>query len=88
MPHLLFWITLVVIAAVVLVLVGYLIAIAAALASARSNVRKIADGLEAIADHTEPLEDRIGTIGGAVGRLVEGFAAVDADLARAAQAFE
>lgn len=88
MPMLLFWLTLVVIAAVVLVLAGYLIAIAWALAAAKSNVRKIADGLEAIAGHTEPLGEKIGVIGGAVGRLVDGFSSVDDDLARAAEAFE
>lgn len=88
MPMLLFWLTLVVIAAVVLVLAGYLFAIARALAAAKSNVRKIADGLEAIARHTDPLEEKIGVIDGAVGQLVEGFAAVDGDLARTIEAFE
>lgn len=88
MPMLLFWLTLVVIAAVVLVLAGYLIAIVWALAAAKSNVRKIADGLEAVAGHTDPLEEKIGVIDGAVGQLVEGFAAVDGDLARTVEAFE
>lgn len=88
MPMLLYWATLAVVAAVVVVLAGYLIAIAWALNAARRNVRQIADGLEAIAGHTEPLGEKIGTIAGAVGQLVEGFTAVDDDLGRAAEAFE
>lgn len=88
MPMLLFWLTLVVIAAVVLVLAGYLIAIAWALAAAKSNVRKIADGLEAIAEDTEPLREKIPVIGDAVNQLVVGFEAVDGNLGRAAEAFE
>lgn len=88
MPMLLFWLTLVVIAAIVLVLAGYLIAIAWALAAAKSNVREIADGLEAIEEDTEPLGEKIAVIGDAVNQLVGGFEAVDGNLGRAAEAFE
>lgn len=83
----LYWLTLATVAAVVLALAGYLIAIAWALARARANVRRIADALEAIAGHTGPLEEKVGTIGGAIGRLVEGFEEVDGHLAGAAEAF-
>lgn len=85
---LIYWLTLGVVAAVVLALAGYLIAIAWALIKAKSNVKKIADGLEAIAGHTEPLAEKIGTIGGAVGRLADGFGEIDRNLGRAAEAFE
>ena len=85
---LLYWLTLAVVAAIVLALAGYLIAIAWALAKARSNVRQIADGLEAIAGHTDPLGEKIGTIAGAIGQIIEGFGTIDANLGRAAEAFD
>lgn len=84
---LLYWLTLATVAAVVVALAGYLIAIAWALARARANVRKIADGLETIAGHTAPLREKIEAIGGAVGRLADGFGQVDAHLGGAAEAF-
>src|SRR5262245_9806076 len=51
--------TLVTVAAVVLVLAGYLIAIAWALLDARRSVAAIADGLEAVAGHTSPLGEKL-----------------------------
>lgn len=83
----LYWATLAVVLAVVLVLAGYLIAIAWALVQAKRNVAALADGLEAIAGHTDPLEEKIGTIAGALNDLVDGFGDVDDHLAGAARAF-
>lgn len=69
-----YWLTLGVVAAVVLALAGYLIAIAFALWSARRNVAELADELERIADHTAPLADGIGQVAAALERVEEGFA--------------
>jgi len=85
---LLYVLTLVVTAAIVLALAGYLTAIAWALTRARKNVKGLADGLEVIAGHTAPLDEKIGQIAGAVGRLVDGFGEVDAHLAGTAEAFK
>ncbi len=82
------WLTIAIVVAVALVLAGYLIAILAALAGARKNVARLADGLEAIAGHTEPLEGRVGTIADALGMLRQTFAAIDDDLDDAAAAFQ
>lgn len=84
----LYWLTLAVVAAVVLALAGYLIAIAWALIQAKRNVAALADGLEAIAGHTAPLEEKVVTIAGTLGALVEGFGKVDDNLASAAEAFQ
>jgi hypothetical protein len=84
----LYWLTLAVVAAVVLALAGYLIAIAWALIQAKRNVAGLADGLEAIAGHTAPLGEKVDAIGGALTTLVEGFGAVDRNLEGAAEAFQ
>lgn len=84
----LYWATLGVVAAIVLVLVVYLVAIAAALNKARKNVAALADGLEAVAGHTEPLAEKIGTIDQALEGSRMGFEAVDRHLDRAGEAFE
>lgn len=76
----LYWLTLGVVLAIILALAGYLIAIAWALARARANVSKLADGLEAIAEHTDPLAEDLGVVGGAVRRLADGFGEVDRHL--------
>lgn len=84
----LYWLTMAVVLAVVLALAGYLIAIAIELIRARRNVAALADGLEAVADHTEPLDGKIDAIAGALTRLVEDFEASDDHLAGVARTFE
>lgn len=79
--------TLVIAAVVVVVLAGYLIAIAWALLDARRSVMAIADGLEAVRDHTGPLPEKLTTINGALGALLGGLEAADGHLARAARVF-
>lgn len=81
----LYWLTMVVVAAVVLVLAGYLIAIAAALWAARRNVAELADDLERIADHTAPLDAEIGEVAAALERIDDGFADADRRLSAAAE---
>lgn len=84
---LLYWLTLAVAAAVVLVLAGYLIAVATALVKARNNVSRLADGLERVARHTAPLEEKTAAVGGALEDIAAGFEQVDRDLGSAAEAF-
>ena len=72
---------------VVLALAGYLIAIAWALLDTRRSVAAIADGLEAVRDHTAPLPERLTTINGALGALLGGLEAADAHLDRAGVVF-
>lgn len=84
----LYWTTLAVVLAVVLALAGFLIAIAWELIRAKRNVADLADGLEAVAGHTEPLEGKIDAIAGALTRLVEDFEAADEHLAGVARTFE
>ena len=79
--------TLVTVALVVLALAGYLIAIAWALADTRRSVAAIADGLEAVRDHTAPLAQRLDHINGALGALLGGLASADRHVGRAARAF-
>ncbi len=62
--------TLVTVALVVVALAGYLIAIAVALRSARNSVAAIADGLEAVQGHTQPLPEKLTTINGALRSMV------------------
>lgn len=85
---LLVWLTLVVVAVIVLALAGHLIAIAWALIGARRNVARLADGLEAVAEHTAVLEDRVTAVDGALRRVDYHFAAVDEHLVAAARVFE
>jgi len=79
--------TLVTVALVVLALTGYLIAIAWALLDTKRNVAAIADGLEAVRDHTGPLPEKLTTINGALGALLGGLEAADHHLGRAAGVF-
>lgn len=72
---------------IVLVLATYLVLIAVALTGAMRNVARLADGLEGIADDTEPLDEKIGAIAGVLTSLEAGFADVDENLGRAAGAF-
>jgi hypothetical protein len=79
--------TLVIVALVVLALAGFLALVAFALVNARKSVSAIADGLEAVAAHTTPLEQKLVTINGALSALAGGLAAADQHLGRAARAF-
>lgn len=84
----LYWGTLAVVLAVVLALAGYLIAIAVELIRAKRNVAALADGLEAVAGHTGPLDGKIDAIADALTELVEDFEAADANLSGVARTFE
>lgn len=87
MAAVLFYISLAVVAVVVLVLVVYLLGIIFALRHAGSNLQQLAGGLEAIAGHTQPLPEKVETINGALGQLLTGLLAVDGDLASVARLF-
>lgn len=80
--------TLITVGLVVLALAGYLIAIAWALTSARKSVAAIADGLEAVRGHTEPLPEKLTTINGALSQLLDGLGAADGHLGRTAVVFK
>lgn len=79
--------TLVVVAAVVIALAGYLIATAWSLNNARQSVAAIADGLEAVAANTAPLPEKLTVINGALSALLEGLRGADGHLGRAAKVF-
>ncbi len=79
--------TLITVALVMLALAGYLIAIAWALTKAKQSVAAIADGLEAVAGHTAPLPEKLTTINGALGTLLDGLRKADHHLGRAATVF-
>lgn len=85
MATVLLWISLVVVLIVVLALVAYLLGIILALRRADRNLAALAGGLAAIAGHTEPLPDKLGTINGALGQLLQGLLAVDGHLAAVAR---
>ena len=80
--------TLITVALVVVALAGYLIAIAMALVAARRSVAAIADGLEAVAGHTQPLPEKLTTINGALTQLLAGLQAADRHLGRVATVFK
>ena len=81
MTALLLYATLAVTAAVVLVLVIYLLGIIVALWGAKRSLARLAGGLIAIRDHTAPLGDKVGAINGGLTALLTGLLAVNADLA-------
>ena len=81
MTAVLLYLTLAVTAAVVLVLVAYLVGIIIALAGARRSLAKLAGGLVAIRDHTAPLGDKIGALNGGLSALLAGLLGVNGDLA-------
>ena len=76
--------TLVTVALVVVALAGYLIAIAWCLNEARKSIAAIADGLEAVAGHTQPLQEKLTVINGAMLSITNGFRSADSHLGRAA----
>ena len=81
MTSLLLTLTLIVTFAVVLVLVVYLLGIIIALAGAKRSLAKLAGGLIAIRDHTQPLGDKVGAINGGLTSLLNGLLGVNGDLA-------
>ncbi|GAC1654507.1 MAG: hypothetical protein NVS4B3_18580 [Gemmatimonadaceae bacterium] len=80
--------TLITVALVVIALAGYLIGIAWQLVHAKRSVAAIADGLEAVAGHTQPLPDKLTTINGALTQLLTGLQAADRHLGRVAAVFK
>lgn len=76
--------TLVTVAAVVLVLVVYLVLILVALRDARRSVAAIADGLEAVQRHSDPLPGHLTTINGGLSVLLDRLRGADGHLARVA----
>lgn len=83
----LMYISLAVVLIVVLVLVVYLLGIIIALRHANRNLYQLASGLDAIVKDTQPLEDKLSTINGALSQLLVGLLAVDGDLAAVAKLF-
>ena len=81
MTVLLLYVTLAVTAAVVLVLVVHLIGIIVALWGAMNSLKKLAGGLIAIRDNTQPLGDHVQAINGGLSTLLQGLLAVNGDLA-------
>ena len=80
--------TLITVALVVVALAGYLIIIEVQLAAARRSVAAIADGLEVVAGHTQPLPEKLTTIIGALVQLLTGLQAADGHLGRVATVFK
>lgn len=81
MTQLLLVLSLGVTAAVVLVLVIYLVGIIFALWSAKNSLSRLAGGLIAIRDHTAPLGGHVKTINDGLGALLNGLLGVNGDLA-------
>ena len=81
MSALLLYTTLAVIAAVVLVLVAYLVGIIVALWDAKNSLSRLAGGLVAIRDQTAPLGAHVGSVNGGLSTLLEGLLTVNGDLA-------
>ncbi len=81
MTALLLYLTLGVAAAIVLVLVAYLIGIIVALWRAKNSLARLAGGLVAIRDNTQPLGQHLQTINGGLVSLLKGLLAVNGDLA-------
>jgi len=80
--------TLVTIAAVVVVLVAYLGLILLSLRATRTHVAGIADDLEAVGVHTRPLAEKLTTINGGLGALLDVLRSADRHLGRAARVFK
>lgn len=81
MTSVLLYLTLAVTAAVVLVLVIYLVGIIVALWGAKNSLAQLAAGLVAIRDNTQPLGSHVGAINGGLTTLLTGLLAVNDDLA-------
>ena len=81
MTQVMLYASLAVTAAVVLVLVVYLLGITYALWSTGSNLQKLAGGLIAVRDNTDPLGEHIQAINGGLSALLSGLLAVNNNLA-------
>ena len=81
MTAFLLYLTLAVTAAVVLVLVAYLLGIIVALWGAKSSLAQLAGGLMAVRDNTQPLGEHVRAINGGLAALLTGLLAVNGDLA-------
>ena len=81
MTNLLVILSLVLITAVVLVLVGYLLGIIFTLWSAGTYLKQLAGGLEAVRTNTAPLPEDIPVINGALKKLLTGLLHVNGNLA-------
>ena len=81
MTTLLLYFSLGVTAAVVLVLVVYLVGIIIALWGTRNSLAQLAGGLIAVRDQTRPLAQYMGDINVGLVTLLQGLLAVNADLA-------
>jgi len=81
MTTLLVYLSLGVTAAVVLVLVVYLVGIIIALWGAKNSLAKLAGGLVAVRDNTQPLGRHIEAINGGLSTLLKGLLAVNSNLA-------
>lgn len=81
MTALTLYLTLGVTAVIVLVLVFYLIGIIIALWHAKNSLAKLAGGLLAIRDNTQPLGQHMQAINGGLSTLLAGLLAVNGDLA-------
>jgi len=73
-------VTLIIVGLLVLVLVIYLVLIIVALWRGGTKLKKLAGGLQQIADNTEPLSVHLNTINGALGSLPEELFLVDKHL--------
>lgn len=78
--------TLVLAAAIVLVLAVYLIAVAVKLYQASQHLEALAGGLVRVRDNAAPLEEKLTTIAGALSALEGHFTAVDRHLGAAKDA--
>ncbi|MCH9765521.1 MAG: hypothetical protein K0U34_05965 [Alphaproteobacteria bacterium] len=81
MTELLVVLSLVVTLAIVLVLVGYLLAIIYVLWTSGTTLKNLAGGLVAVRDNTQPLPDDIPAINGALATLLESLLKVNGNLA-------
>ena len=81
MTQLMLYVSLAVTAAVVLVLVVYLLGIIYALWSTASNLQKLAGGLVAVRDNTDPLGEHMQAINGGLSALLNGLLGVNNNLA-------
>lgn len=79
------YVTLILVLVVVLALVVYLLLIIRALRGANENLNQLAGGLGQIMGDTEPLPQKLETINGALGQLLQGLLAANRHLANVAR---